>query len=166
MFKSKFRVKEPFISKKTYKGKLKYRGEPEVEIESGFEWKDTDRNWKWHNEKQLSRNRKERLVVLATKASTLIYPKQEQRETQEIQCKTINDIVTSDYRIRSSRCKAMEEDRKRHLYIIQHQQKQKSRQQRKKNKGNIEKEYKGGHRIQERRRWKEAAGLIRGQPKI
>ena len=60
----------------------------------------------------------------------------------------------------------MEEDRKRHLYIIQHQQKQKSRQQRKKNKGNIEKENKGGHRIQERRRWKEAAGLIRGQPKI
>ena len=166
VFKSKFRVKEPFISKKTYKGKLKYRGEPEVEIESGFEWKDTDRNWNWHNEKQLSRNRKERLVILATKASTLIYPKQEQRETQEIQCKTINDIVTSDYTIRSSRCKAMEEDRKRHLYIIQQQKKQKSRQQRKKNKGNIEKENKGGHRIQERRRWKEAAGLIRGQPKI
>ena len=82
---SKFRVKETFISKKPYKGKLKYRG---------------------------------------TKVSTLIYQKQEQRETQEIQCKT-----TSDYLIRSSLCKAMGEDSKRHLYITQQQQKQKSRQQ-------------------------------------
>ena len=110
VFKSKFRVKETLISKKTYKGKLKYRDEPEVETEKGFKLKETDRNWKWHNKKQLSRNRKERLVVLATKASTLIYPKQEQRETPEIQCKTINDNVTSDYMIRSSRCKFMEED--------------------------------------------------------
>ena len=134
VFKSKFRVKETFISNKPYKGKLKYRGAPEVEIESVFEWKDTDRNWKWHNEKQLSKNRKERMVVLATKASTLIYPKQEQKETQGIQCTTINDNVTSDYMIRSNRCKFMEEDSKRHLYIAvtQQQQKQKSRQQRKK----------------------------------
>ena len=83
-------------------------------------------------------NRKERMVVLATEASTLNYPKQEQRETQEIQCKTINDNVTSDYMIRSSRCKAMGEDSK---YITQQQQKQKSRQQSKNNKGR--------HRIQD-----------------
>ena len=159
VFNSKFRVKETFISKKTYKGKLKYRGAPEVETERGFEWKETDRNWKWHNEKQLSRNRKERMVVLATKAPALIYPKQEQRQTQEIQCKTINDIVTSDYIIRSSRCKGMGEDSK---YMTQQQQKQKSRQQTKNNK---EKENKGGHRIQERRRCKEAAKKIGNRQK-
>ena len=156
VFKSKFQIKETFISKKPYKGKQKDRGAPEVEAEKGFEWKETDRNWKWHNEKQLSRNRKERMVVLATKAPALVYPKHEQRETQEIQCKTSNDNVTSDNMIRRSRCKAMGEDSKKHLYITQ--QKQKWRQQTKNNKG--------GHRIQERRRWKEAAELIRGQPKI
>ena len=79
MFNSKFRVKESFILKKPYKGKLKYKGAPKVEIESGYEWKETDRKWKWHNEKQLSRNRKDRIVVLATKAPALIYPKQEQK---------------------------------------------------------------------------------------
>ena len=81
------------------------------------------------------------MVVLATKVPALIYPKQEQRETQEIQFKTINDNVTSDYMIRSSRCKTMDDDSK---YITQHQQKQKSRQQTKNNQG--------GHTIQERRR--------------
>ena len=150
MFKSKFRVKETLISKKPYKGKLKYRGAPEAEAEKDFEWKETDRNWKWHNEKQLSRNRKEKMVVLATKVSALNYPKQEQNETHEIQCKAINDNVTSDYIIRSSRCKAMGEDSK---YLTQQQQKQDDAAN------------KGGHIMQERRRWKEAAELIRGKPK-
>ena len=66
------------------------------------------------------------MVVLATKVSALNYPKQEQRETQEIQCKTNNDNVSSDYMIRSSRCKAMGEGSK---YITQQQQKQKMMQQ-------------------------------------
>ena len=34
--------------KMPYKGRLKYRGAPEVETERGFEWKEADRNWKRH----------------------------------------------------------------------------------------------------------------------
>ena len=89
------------------------------------------------------------MVVLATKASILIYPKQEQRETQAIQYNTIIDYI-----IRSSRCKFMEEDNKRHLYITvtQQQQKLKSRQQRKNNKGNRKKENKGDKREEDGKR--------------
>ena len=167
-FNSRFQVKEEVIAKMPYKGRLKNRRAPEVETERGFEWKEADRNWKWHiEEKQVSRNEKERMVVLATNSSPSIYAKQKRKETPKIQCKANNDI-TADYMIRSSWCKAMGENNKRHLYKTQHQLKQEwIRQQAKNNERNREKEESStkDHRIQEGRRWKEAAGLIRGQPK-
>ena len=106
------------------------------------------------------------MVILATNASTSIYAKQKQRETRKIQCKANNDHITVDYMIRSSLCKAMGEDNKRHLYKTQQQLKQEwIRQQAKNNERNREKEVNKDHKIQKGRRWKEAAGLIRGQPK-
>ena len=104
-FNSRFQVKEEVIAKMPYKGRLKNRRAPEVESERGFEWKEADRNWKWHiEEKQVSRNGKEIMVVLATIASPSIYTKQKQKQTWKIQCKANNDHITADYMIRSSRC--------------------------------------------------------------
>ena len=81
------------------------------------------------------------MVVLATNASPSIYPKQKRKETRKIQCKANNDHITADYLIRSSRCKAMGENNKRHLYKTQHKLKQEwIRQQAKNNERNREKE--------------------------
>ena len=71
--------------------------------------------------------------------------------------------------IRSSRCKAMGENNKRHLYKTQQQLKQEwIRQQAKNNERNREKEESSTRTIEYKREEggkKEAAGLIRGQPK-
>ena len=58
VFNSMFQVKEKVIANMPYKGRLKYKEEPEIETERGFEWKEADRNGKWNTEKQLSRNEK------------------------------------------------------------------------------------------------------------
>ena len=102
------------------------------------------------------------MFFLATKASRLIYAKQERSETWEIQCEANNDNVIADYIIRSSRCKVMGEDNKRYLYIKQPQLKKESIRQPAKNiERNREKEENEDHRIQDGRRWKEAAVCLK-----
>ena len=81
------------------------------------------------------------------------------RETQEIQCKAVNDNATANFIIMSSGRKATGKDSKRQIHMPQHQLKQESRRDAG-NKSSRKEDKKEGNSIQDETTWKEGEGLV------